>query len=56
MKEVTYNINDVYSILVNKIASLELQLATEKASKNAMVKHINELEGKLKETDKVNAE
>lgn len=47
MKEIKYDGKDVQTILANRIANLEVQLANEQVAKQAIIKYVGELEQKL---------
>lgn len=46
-KQVTFDVQEMYKALAGKIASLEIQLASEQTAKQAIVKYTEELEQKL---------
>ena len=53
MKPVQMDTSEIQKILANRIASLELQLATEQAARQAIIKYAEELEKKLEKYEKM---
>lgn len=53
MKPVQMDTSEIQKILANRIAGLELQLATEQAARQAIIKYAEELEKKLEKYEKM---
>lgn len=51
-QQINYSVEDLEQYYSNRIAMLEVQSARERASKNALIRYVEELEAKVEDLEK----